>query len=223
MRAKEKIVTLYKKQLTTTSEIIAEKCGIEHKAAIQLIRKYIDRFQKRSPLTFEMRKGKKLPQGGFAKSTEYAILNEQQATTLITLFKNTDIVVDFKFTLVDEFTRMKDILSDSNRKDYIQHKRDAHAPMMDALVMIHDIMGIGYPNKSDFICENLLCNMAVTGDWAAAKEADLDSYELKMLKVVRYHNGLLLQHDISLTARIEKLKTYAENYRKKHPHLKLLK
>ena len=37
-------------------------------------------FEEFGPLAFETRKGKALPQGGFAKATEYALLNEQQAT-----------------------------------------------------------------------------------------------------------------------------------------------
>ncbi len=219
----DKIVMLHKKQLTTTSEIIAANCGIEHKSVIQLIRKYIDKFQQRSPLTFEMRKGKKLPQGGFAKSTEYAILNEQQATTLITLFKNTSIVVEFKFKLVDEFTRMKEILNDPTRKSALKDKRSAHNPMMNAIIYAHENAGLGYPNTSDFISENLLCNMATTGNYSAINESELTAYDAKLLEAIRYHNGVLAQHDISIAARIEKIKVFAENYRKKHPHLKLLK
>lgn len=34
------------------------------------------------PIGFEIQKGQPLPQGGFAKPTEYAILNEQQSTRL---------------------------------------------------------------------------------------------------------------------------------------------
>lgn len=43
------------------------------------------------PVGFEIRKGKALPQGGFAKPTEIALLNEQQATLLTTYMKNTEI------------------------------------------------------------------------------------------------------------------------------------
>jgi len=221
MKPQEKIVTLRKKQLTTTSEIIAERCGVEHRATIQLVRKYLDDFQEFGLLAFEMRARLKGKHGG--GDTEYAVLNEPQATYLITLLRNTDIVRRFKLELVKEFTRMKSVLNDPNRANAIKHKRAAHNPMMDAVIYAHDLAGIEPPGKMDFISENLLCNMAVTGNWAAAKEVELDSYELKMLEVIRYHNGILVQHNISIADRVMKLKAFAENYRKKHPHLKLLK
>jgi phage regulator Rha-like protein len=81
---KDKIVSLHKKQLTTTSEIIAAKCGLQHKNTLALIRKYIDKFQRHGILAFQTRVNK------HGEPTEYAILNEAQATYLITLFRNTD-------------------------------------------------------------------------------------------------------------------------------------
>lgn len=48
------------------------------------------------PIAFETRKGKALPQGGFAKPREFALLNEQQATPLTTYMKNTEIVRGFE-------------------------------------------------------------------------------------------------------------------------------
>ena len=54
-------------------------------------------------VAFETRKGKPLPQGGFAMPTEIAILNEQQATLLLTYMKNTSVVRQFKKALVKAF------------------------------------------------------------------------------------------------------------------------
>lgn len=222
MKNQDKIVVLHKKQLTTTSEIIAEKCGIEHKNTLALIRKYIDDFQEFGLVAFETRARLKGKHGG--GDTEYAVLNEPQATYLITLLRNTDIVRRFKLELVKEFTRMRELLNDPTRANAIKHKRAAHNPMMDAVIFARDLAGIEPPGRIDFISENLLCNMVVTGNWAAAKEVELDSYELKMLEVIRYHNGILVQHNIKIADRVMKLKEYAANYRKKNPpHLRLLK
>ena len=52
-----------------------------------------------------------MPQGGFAKSTEFALLNESQSTLLITMMRNTAIVIECKVRLVEEFYRMRDALS----------------------------------------------------------------------------------------------------------------
>lgn len=87
----------------TTSLLVAKGVQVEHRAVLQLIRKYIPDFETFGSLIFETVKGKALPQGGFAKSTEIAILNEQQATLLVTYCKNTEVVRRFKVALVKAF------------------------------------------------------------------------------------------------------------------------
>ena len=68
----------------TSSEIIAEGVNNQHKNVIELVRKYLADLEEFGAVAFETRQGKSLPQGGFAMSTEYALLNEQQATLLLT-------------------------------------------------------------------------------------------------------------------------------------------
>lgn len=105
------IVTLTQNnEAVTTSLAIAEGTDNEHKAVIQLVRNYQSDLEDFGPLTFEMAKGKALPQGGFAKSTEYAILNEDQATLLITYMRNSEVVRTFKKRLVKEFRSMHNAL-----------------------------------------------------------------------------------------------------------------
>ena len=43
---------------------------------------------------------------------EFAYLNEQQTTLLITFMRNSEIVVNFKVRLVEEFYKMKNVLSE---------------------------------------------------------------------------------------------------------------
>lgn len=97
------IVTLNGGQPVTTSLAIAEGVGNPHKSVIQLIRQNTGDLEEFGPLAFEMRKGEALPQGGFAKATEYAILNEQQSTLLMTYMRNNDVVRTFKKRLVKAF------------------------------------------------------------------------------------------------------------------------
>lgn len=94
-------------ELRTTSEAIAAGVGVQHKNVLDLTRRYQEQLMRLGRLAFETRKGAALPQGGFAKSTEVAFLDEQQATFLISLMRNTPVVVDFKIRLVEEFFRMK--------------------------------------------------------------------------------------------------------------------
>lgn len=82
-----------------------EGLGVEHHAVMQLIKKYELKFQKIRTFAFQMQKTKGRP-------TSFCYLDEEQATFLIALMKNSDVVVDFKFRLTREFYRMKKFLSD---------------------------------------------------------------------------------------------------------------
>lgn len=97
------IVSFSNGQAVTTSLTIAEGTNNQHKNVLELIRQNVSDLEEFGPLAFQTRKGEPLPQGGFAKSTEYALLNEQQATLLITYMRNNDVVRAFKKQLVKAF------------------------------------------------------------------------------------------------------------------------
>ena len=94
-----------KKEPYTTSEIIAECAGVKHHAIQEHIRKQIGRLEQFGKVSFKMRP---LQSGQQAK--DY-ILNEQQATLLITFLKNTEQVANFKTNLVKAFFEMREELS----------------------------------------------------------------------------------------------------------------
>ncbi|MDT2731058.1 Rha family transcriptional regulator [Streptococcus parauberis] len=94
-----------KKEPYTLSSIIAECAGISHHAIQEHIRKHKARLERFGIIAFEMRP---LPSG--QRTKEY-LLNEQQATLLITFLKNTDQVATFKENLVKAFFEMRDELS----------------------------------------------------------------------------------------------------------------
>ena len=85
---------------------------------------HIDQILQSSALSdLKSERVKQLPQGGFAKSTEYAILDEQQATFLMTLLKNSPRVISFKKALVKAFFEARALL----QTDYFSllQKREA--------------------------------------------------------------------------------------------------
>ena len=94
-----------KKEPHTTSAIIAECAGVKHHAIQEHIRKQIGRLEPFGKVSFKMRP---LQSGQQAK--DY-ILNEQQATLLITFLKNTEQVANFKTNLVKAFFEMREELS----------------------------------------------------------------------------------------------------------------
>ena len=105
-----KLVDVKDAQPQTTTLQIALGLGLQHASVIKLVRTYRPDFAEFSPIRFEIRKGEALPQGGFAKATEYAVLDEQQATFLMTLLKNSPRVIGFKKALVKAFFEARTLL-----------------------------------------------------------------------------------------------------------------
>lgn len=97
------LVVLEKNKPVTTSLIIAKGVKTEHHSVITLIRKHTKSLQEFGTVEFQIRKS-----GG--RPLEFAILNEEQTTFLITCMRNTEIVIEFKIKLVKEFYKMKKTL-----------------------------------------------------------------------------------------------------------------
>lgn len=97
------IVVVVDGEAVTTTLAIAKGCKVDHASVIKLVRTYQDDLQEFGPIGFEIQKGSSLPQGGFAKATEYAVLNEQQSTLIMTYMRNGPIVREFKKILVKAF------------------------------------------------------------------------------------------------------------------------
>lgn len=84
----------------TTSLIVSEGTEVEHRAVLQLIRNNLADFEEFGTLAFQMRKSAGRP-------TEFAVLNEEQATLLLTYMRNSDIVRQFKKNLVRSFYELR--------------------------------------------------------------------------------------------------------------------
>lgn len=96
-----------RKEPYTTSEIIAECAEVQHHTITRLIRENKADFEELGILGFKIHK---LDTRGQPKKSY--ILNEQQATLLITYLKNTETVRQFKLNLVKAFFEMREELSE---------------------------------------------------------------------------------------------------------------
>ena len=107
----------YKDEAFTDSMILAEGAGVEHRAVIQLINSHKEDIEEFGRVTFEMRP---FETNGGTQKVKICRLNEQQATFLISLMKNTKPVVAFKKELVRQFFRMKEYIHElvTARHDY---------------------------------------------------------------------------------------------------------
>ena len=93
------------KEPYTTSEIIAECAEVKHRHLKILINKYKERLERFGKVTF------KISPSQSGQNVRNYILNEQQATLLITFLKNTEQVANFKEALVKAFFEMRDELT----------------------------------------------------------------------------------------------------------------
>lgn len=99
------LVTLHSGEPVTTTAAIADGTGNPHASVIKLVRRHKEDLEEFGPLGFEIRVANR-PQGGGSKA-EVAILNEPQATYLLTLMRNNDIVKAFKKALVKAFFELR--------------------------------------------------------------------------------------------------------------------
>ncbi|HHV09769.1 MAG TPA: Rha family transcriptional regulator [Clostridiales bacterium] len=106
------LVILKGKEVFTDSLIIAEGTGINHRRIKDAIRKYSDRLMRFGLL------GAHQTESTGGRPEEIFDLNEEQATFLITLLKNTDKVVDFKTELVRQFYAMRRLLQEQSTEEW---------------------------------------------------------------------------------------------------------
>lgn len=93
---------------TTTSMRIANGTRTEHRAVLQLIQNNFADFDEFGGVAFEMQP---FDTAGGVQHRRVAILNEGQATLLLTYMRNNEIVKDFKKRLVREFFTMRQQLT----------------------------------------------------------------------------------------------------------------
>ncbi|EPV90444.1 hypothetical protein SAG0027_03870 [Streptococcus agalactiae FSL S3-251] len=162
-----------KKEPYTTSEIIAECADVQHHTITRTIRKNISRFERYGKVGF------KIQAMASGQQSKNYILNEQQATLLITFLKNTEQVATFKENLVKAFFEMRDELT----KFHLQ--RELEKPKRRAL---HEAIETWQeaPKHAHSTVTNLLLK-SVTG------------FNAKQLKTIRGgHNGIdtLTSHEL---------------------------
>lgn len=139
----------YNNKAFTDSTIIAEGAEVEHRAVIQLITNHLDDVSEFGRVAFQM-----IPfetNGGIQKM-KVCRLNEQQATFVISLMKNTKPVVEFKKELVKQFYEMKQIIEKLVKISGYNAKLNKEIKLL-------------YENPKDyyFINENKMINCIVTG------------------------------------------------------------
>ena len=115
------LVTVKRNEIFTDSKVIAQGTNNKHHAIQQLISKYEDDFLDFGQLAFEMRPVK------YARGTNYEkiyLLNEEQATLLMTYLRNNKVVRQFKKNLVHQFYKIRRHLEEKQTKAWIETREN---------------------------------------------------------------------------------------------------
>lgn len=107
----------YKDEAFTDSMILADGAGVDHSSVIRLITNHKDDLAEFGRVGFQI---VPFETNGGTQKVKICRLNEQQATFLISLMKNTKPVVAFKKELVRQFFCMKEHIHElvTARRDY---------------------------------------------------------------------------------------------------------
>lgn len=109
--------------MTVDSRTIAEGCGVTHKAALQLLASHKAEIENElGRVAFQMAP---LATRGGAQEQRVAFLTENQATALITMFRNTKVVVRFKVALSKAYGEAKNRLNQKPRPKFKNHAQAA--------------------------------------------------------------------------------------------------
>jgi phage regulator Rha-like protein len=144
--------------LVVDSRLIAQELGIEHRALLQTLDKYLDKIQGFGVVTFEMSKPSEGSKGGRPERVAY--LSEDQATLLMTFSRNTERVVECKVALVKAFSEAKRVI-----KEAIPAQAEGLAPALpDRLTRLKEAVAIGnqlggFDDRQKMLLKDQLMNL----------------------------------------------------------------
>lgn len=172
-------------EFVVTSETIANGSGVQHKNVLELILANIEDFAEFGQVAFETRPGYNNSQ------VRFALLNEQQATLLMTFQRNTDQVRAFKKTLVKAFFEMarkqqpalpqtysealRELADKAEQNAALEAKVNADAPKVEYVerfVAAEDLRIMRNVAKSIDLTETELRNALLEHHWIYAEEME---------------------------------------------------
>lgn len=186
------LVELRKDEVFTNSKIIAEGTGNQHHAVREIIKKYrsdIEDFGILLILNEESNGGRPM---------EIFYLNEEQATFVITLLRNSKVVVKFKKELVRQFYAMRRFLIEKQSKlwnDTRIANKENRLKETDVIKLLVDYAKEQGSEHSDklYIAYTKLANSIIGG-----KRDNMNASELNNLTLVESIILQTIQIDMSM-------------------------
>lgn len=181
----EELVKVIRNEVFTDSLIIAQGTENQHESVQRRIRVYEKEICTLGKLGFEIRP---MPSG---QEMKIYLLNEQQATFLITLLKNTNKVVKFKLELVRQFYQMKQYILEHNSPHWqatrLESKSNRKLETDEIKIFVAYATEQGSKNA-----EKYYCNLSKLANKAVGIEAD----SRNGATINQLNNLILIEHII---------------------------
>lgn len=194
------LVEVRASQPFTTTLVVAEGVKLIHKRVIELVRRYQSDFEEFGLLRFQTAPRLKGQHGG--GDVEYAELSEDQATYLITLFRNKPIVRQFKIRLVKDFRRARDEI---DRLRGLRDSPDWQKVRVDSIVSfkmqnatlkdMRETHGKTTEAKH-YMCEAKLIGYVMTGKFSGIDRNLLSAGDLNRIAELQRINVMLIAQDM---------------------------
>ena len=119
----------------TDSLVLAKGTKVEHRKIKSVIKKHEKKLKEFGRLSAPYR-----AESTGGRPEEYYILNEAQATFLVTLLKNTDVVVNFKAELVRQFFEMRKFIAERHTEAWIETRKQGKITRKSETDMIQQLV-----------------------------------------------------------------------------------
>lgn len=186
------LVEVRKGDIFTTSKIIADGTNNKHHSMTAIIQKYESDFAEFGKVRFEME-----PLESGQKEKVY-ILNEEQATLLMTYLRNNEVVRKFKKNLVQQFYKMRRFLIEKQSKlwnDTRLASKENRLKETDVIKLLAEYAKEQGSTHSDklYMTYSKLANTIVSG-----KRDDMTASELNTLTLVESIIKQTIEIDMSM-------------------------
>lgn len=177
----QELVTINGTDIFTDSKVIADGTGNQHNSVTRIIRNYKKDFLEFGKLEFMDLKSKN-PAGG--RPEKIYLLNEEQATLLMTYLGNTEIVRKFKVELVHQFYEMRRFILEKQTSAWIETRqqgkltRKSETDVIKQLVEYAKEQGSEHSDKLYMTYSKLANKMAGVSDRENATVIQLNNLSL---------------------------------------------
>jgi len=130
------LVYLKQDDVFTDSLVIAKGTGVAHRKIKESIRKHKNKLKEFGRLSAPYQ-----AESSGGRPEEYYLLNEAQATFLVTLLKNTDVVVNFKAELVKQFFEMRKFIAERHTQEWIETRQQGKLIRRKETDVIQELIG----------------------------------------------------------------------------------